>query len=77
MMGRLSLYGVLMSGLQMRRYLFLGVLFLMGQLFSVAHAAEFGDHSHSHDEITWPTLVGNHITKGCGNNVGVERPIRV
>jgi hypothetical protein len=49
----------------------------MGQLFSVAHAAEFGDHSHSHDEITWPTLVGNHITKGCGNNVGVERPIRV
>ncbi len=52
MTGRLSLYGVLMSGLQMRRYLFLGVLFLMGQLFSVAHAAEFGDHSHSHDEIS-------------------------
>ena len=29
------MYGLLTSGLRMRRYLFLGALFLMGQLFSV------------------------------------------
>lgn len=29
------MYGELTSGLRMRRYLFLGALFLMGQLFSV------------------------------------------
>ena len=52
MMGRSILSCVPKSKLWMRRYLFLGALFLMGQLFSVAHAAEFGDHSHSHDEIS-------------------------
>ena len=62
-------------GQRMRRYMFLGALFLLAQLFSVAHASQFGDHPHTHDEISCTIQAAGAAAKSVNVVASVAVPM--
>lgn len=62
-------------GQRMRRYVFLGALFLLAQLFGVVHAAQFGDHPHTHDEISCTIQAAGAAAKSINVASSVTVPI--